>query len=144
MLYTGLICKENNQGKGKDGNTQFDFLEYNVNYNEWKMIIKEFNNIIEEYEINSIMLDYIIRKEFKKREDEAMAELVKQNEIEKLNSEEKNENDNCENGKESSQEDSKNSKKTKQDKKKIKNLRKKRMKEREKMTVITATSENML
>jgi len=59
MLYTGLICKENGQGKGKEGNIQFDFLEYDVNFDEWKTLIKGFNSIIEEYEINSNMLDYV-------------------------------------------------------------------------------------
>jgi len=59
MLYTGLINKENNPGKGNNGSFQYDFLEYEVNYEEWNTLINNYNSIIEEYEIDSDMLDYV-------------------------------------------------------------------------------------
>jgi len=57
MLYTGLICKDLNPGKS--GGFHFDFLEYEVNYDEWQTLIDNYNRIIEEYEIDSRMIDYV-------------------------------------------------------------------------------------
>eukprot|EP00833_Pecoramyces_ruminatium_P016192 jgi/Orpsp1_1/1190224/evm.model.d7180000077567.1 len=94
ILYTGLINKEGSQGKGKEGSIHFDFLEYAVNYEEWKSLIRDFNSIIEEYEIDSNILDYVIKKEYFERKEaaaKAKAELEKQETIKNMNEENENE-----------------------------------------------------
>ncbi|ORX51360.1 hypothetical protein BCR36DRAFT_39851, partial [Piromyces finnis] len=122
-LYTGLICKENSQGKNREGNILFDFLEYDINFEEWKTLIKNFNDYIEIYEINSNMIDYIIRKEFLKREENSITEINNQTETENFNSEEMKVNNEYQNPKEDSEnvDDNKKTKaENKKNKKKIK------------------------
>ncbi|ORX79880.1 hypothetical protein BCR32DRAFT_246019 [Anaeromyces robustus] len=121
MLYTGLINREVNQGKGKEGSIfQYDFLEYKVDYEEWKKLIYDYNSLIEKYEIDSNILDYIIKKEFNERKEKLllMNQEINQNQS---GNETKKDNEKVEEKVERKEKEKENKKKSKQEKKNNKN-----------------------